>query len=59
MIVYFHSQESPMPSAASNDFVALMNEVSMRTRYIDDMNQVLDESASLKFLYYHRTTLNE
>lgn len=59
LISRWHSSGSTISANYTSDIFSLLNEIYIRSRYIDSIDAVLSESCSLDFLYYYRVVLRE
>ena len=59
LLVHFHSSDTTVAVSTVPDFVNVMNEITARTRYVDNLEKVLDKATSLKDLFYYRPLLQE
>ncbi|KAI3642524.1 hypothetical protein MP228_012079 [Amoeboaphelidium protococcarum] len=59
LLVHIYSVESSIDPRLVPDFIALMNEIVYRTRFIDETQSIIDENCNLKFSYHFRSLIQE
>jgi hypothetical protein len=59
MLVHFHSSDTTVAVSTVPDFINLMNEIELRSKYIDSLENVMEKCCSFKELYYYRPLMVE